>query len=443
MKVFKKLINVLEAILLVIIVAGIAMFLAYKGWNAAVAYGRNGWKFIWRNVTAFPYDTLHLWAAIVGVILLVVVIALIVLSIKKKQAHFYSPLSYVAMALMVVVAYHKRRGLMNAFSSGNALKVVIVLAYIILFVLIAIYALVTTAAILCGPNNSKKAPAAIEEKTEEPAEEPAEEEKTTEEPVEETPAEEPTEEETPAEEETPVEETPVEEEKAEEKAEEPAEEPAEEETPAEEPAEEEKAEEPVAEESAVVEPIVETTEEATVEATETTGEVYKAKKFSDKMLALDPEVLKMYSDIKNEFLSYRKVRSRLSKSNDSFRYSGNLVAKICVSGKGLKLYLALDPLSVDSAIYHQRDASSKKKFAATPLVVRVKSPLSFRKAMKLVALACETAGTTKKSRYTPDDFTTPDALKTKKELKAEQEAAAAEAAATEAEATEPTTPEAE
>lgn len=140
------------------------------------------------------------------------------------------------------------------------------------------------------------------------------------------------------------------------------------------------------------------------------------------MLALDSEVLQKYSDLKNEFLSYRKVHSRLSKTNDSFRFEGKLVAKICVSGKGLKLYLALDVLSVDSAIYHQRDASSKKKFADTPLVVRVKSPLSYRKALQLVKLACEKAGATKKSRYTPVDFTQPDALKTKKELKAAKEA---------------------
>lgn len=426
MKVFKKLINVLEAILLVIIVAGIAMFLSYKGWNNAVAYGQHGWSFIWRNATAFPYDTLHFWAAAIGIIILVVVVALIVLSIKKKQAHFYSPLSYVAMGLMVAVAYHKRRGLINALSSGNALKVVIVLVYIALFVLLAIYAIVTTAAILCGPNNSKKAETpAVEEK----AEEPVEEEKTEEEPVEETPVEEEKEpettEETPAEEETPVEE---------EKAEEPTEEeaPVEEETTTEETVTEE---ETTTEEAPVVaEPVEETESEASEAAEEVEGadgKVYKAKKFSEKMLALDPEVLQKYSDIKNEFLSYRKVHSRLSKTNDSFRFQGNLIAKICVSGKGLKLYLALDPYSVDSAIYHQRNAADKKKFAATPLVVRVKSPLSFRKAMKLVTLACETAGTTKKSRYTPEDFTTPDSLKTKKELKAE--AAAKEAETTEAE----------
>ncbi len=396
MKVFKRLINVLEAILLVILVAGVALFLSYKGWDKAVAYGQHGWAFIWRNATAFPYDTLHFWAAAVGIVALVGIIVLIVLSIKKKQAHVYSPLSYAVAYLMVAVAYHKRRGLMSAFSSGNALKVFLVIAYIAIFALLVVYALVTTAAIIGGPNNSKKKAAPqVEEKAEEtPVEETKEEEPAEEETKEEEPAEEPVEEETPAEEEK-VEETPVEE------------------TVTEEPAEETTEEEVTPE----VAPTSEETEEATAE-----GKAYKAKRFSDKMLALDPEVLQKYSDIKNEFLSYRKVHSRISKTNDSFRFEGKLVAKICVSGKGLKLYLALDVLSVDSAIYHQRDASSKKKFRDTPLVVRVKSPLSYRKALQLVKLACEKAGATKKARYTPADFTQPDALKTKKELKAAKEA---------------------
>ncbi len=400
MKVFKRLINVLEAILLVILVAGVALFLSYKGWDKAVAYGQHGWAFIWRNATAFPYDTLHFWAAAVGIVALVGIIVLIVLSIKKKQAHVYSPLSYAVAYLMVAVAYHKRRGLMSAFSSGNALKVFLVIAYIAIFALLVVYALVTTAAIIGGPNNSKKKAAPqVEEKDEEtPVEETKEEEPAEEETKEEEPAEEPVEEETPAEEEK-VEETPVEE-------------PVEE-TVTEEPAEETTEEEVTPE----VAPTSEETEEATAE-----GKAYKAKRFSDKMLALDPEVLQKYSDIKNEFLSYRKVHSRISKTNDSFRFEGKLVAKICVSGKGLKLYLALDVLSVDSAIYHQRDASSKKKFRDTPLVVRVKSPLSYRKALQLVKLACEKAGATKKARYTPADFTQPDALKTKKELKAAKEA---------------------
>lgn len=403
MKVFKRLINVLEAIILVVLVACVALLLTYKGWDKTVANGQDTWSFIWKNVTAFPYDTLHFCLAAVGIVVLVWVIVLIVLSIKKKQAHFYSPLSYVVIAYMTVVAYHRIDEFKGAFSSGNALLLGVAICYYVLFILLVVYALVTSAAILGGPNNSKKKLASQVEEKEEPTEEEA-------------PVEEPTEE--PVEEETPVDEEPTTEEPEEEApAEEPTEEPEEEETPVE---EEPTTEEPDKETAPEVEPVV-TSSEENEESTEE-EKAYTVKKFSDKMLALDPEVLQKYSDIKNEFLSYRKIHSRLSKTNDAFRFEGKLVAKICVSGKGLKLYLALDVYSVDSAIYHQRDASSKKKFADTPLVVRVKSPLSYRKALQLVKLACEKAGATKKSRYTPVDFTQPEALMTKKELKAAKEA---------------------
>ena len=137
--------------------------------------------------------------------------------------------------------------------------------------------------------------------------------------------------------------------------------------------------------------------------------VYPGRDFEDRLYEADAELLQMYSDLKNEFLSYRKVHTRVSKTNDAFRFEGQLVGKIIVSGKGLKVFLALDPFSVDSSIYHQRDASSKKKFVETPLQVKVKSPLSYRKAKQLIALAMEKVGTVKKTRYTPIDWTKPDA----------------------------------
>ena len=182
---------------------------------------------------------------------------------------------------------------------------------------------------------------------------------------------------------------------------------------------------PVAEETPVVEEKVEEPAPAVVEAPvveapkreskpvfiidENGNKVYPGRDFEDRLYECDPELLQMYSDLKNEFLSYRKVHTRVSKTNDAFRFEGELVGKMIVSGKGLKVYLALDPLSVDSAIYHQRDASGKKKFVDTPLQVKVKSPLSYRKAKQLIALAMEKVGTVKKTRYTPIDWTKPNA----------------------------------
>ena len=135
--------------------------------------------------------------------------------------------------------------------------------------------------------------------------------------------------------------------------------------------------------------------------------IYPGRTFMDRLLVADDSLKKMYSDLKNGFLSYKKVHTRISKTNDAFRFEGKLIGKIIVAGNGLKVYLALDPMEVDSAIYHQRDASGKKHFKETPLVVRVKSPLSYRKAMKLISKACEKL-TVKKQRFKPKDWSNPE-----------------------------------
>ena len=124
----------------------------------------------------------------------------------------------------------------------------------------------------------------------------------------------------------------------------------------------------------------------------------------ERLAASEDDLRNAYSTIKNELLKHRKVHARVSKSCETFRVGYDEIAKIVVAGKGLKLYLALDPFSVDSAIYHQRDASSKKRFVEVPLVVKVKSPLSIKKACQLIDIACEKKEILPKSRYEEIDY---------------------------------------
>jgi hypothetical protein len=135
--------------------------------------------------------------------------------------------------------------------------------------------------------------------------------------------------------------------------------------------------------------------------------IYPGRTFMDRLIDSDATLKQTYSDLKNTFLSYKKVHTRVTKTNDAFRFQGQLIGKMIVAGKGLKVYLNLDPMSVDSAIYHQRDASGKKHFKETPLVVKVKSPLSIRKAKVLIEMACEKL-TEPKQRFKPKDWTNPE-----------------------------------
>lgn len=126
--------------------------------------------------------------------------------------------------------------------------------------------------------------------------------------------------------------------------------------------------------------------------------------YEQRLSNSDSTLKETYSVLKNHLLKHRKVKARISKSCETFRVGYDMVARLVVAGKGLKLYLALDPYSVDSAIYHQRDASSKKRFVNVPLVVKVKSPLSLKKALKLIDMVCEKKEILPKSRYQEVDY---------------------------------------
>lgn len=167
----------------------------------------------------------------------------------------------------------------------------------------------------------------------------------------------------------------------------------------------EKVEEVPVVEEAQIEEVVESNEEVEEGEEESeTGEKAKSLSYIERLAASENDLRNAYSTIKNQLLKHRKVHARVSKSCETFRVGYDEVAKIVVAGKGLKLYLALDPFSVDSAIYHQRDASSKKRFVEVPLVVKVKSPLSIKKACQLIDITCEKKEILPKSRYEEIDY---------------------------------------
>ena len=310
-------------------------------------------------------------------LLTLITLILMITSIAKKQGYFWEPLSILCLAVMGAIVYKDPSVVLGVTSVATdlvyGLKCIATCAAILgvfIYMIIAV-------SVISAKKKKVVAPEIEEEVKDEPVEE------TSEEVVEETPS--------------------MEEEVVEEKiVEEEIEEPEVEEVPVPQvkktkPAPAKEVEQPVREAKPVF--IID----------ENGNKVYPGRDFEDRLYESDPELLQMYSDLKNEFLSYRKIHTRVSKTNDAFRFEGQLVGKMIVSGKGLKVYLALDPMSLDSAIYHQKDASGKKKFVETPFEVKVKSPLSYRKAKQLFALAMEQVGSVRKTRFTPIDWTKPNA----------------------------------
>lgn len=159
------------------------------------------------------------------------------------------------------------------------------------------------------------------------------------------------------------------------------------ETPKEEPLQLEKKEEPV-----VIETLTPTSEE----------EEERRIPFATRLLSLDDDIKEYYNLLKEEALSYG-LKSRLSISGDTFRLHTKTYLKIVVAGKGLKLYMALDPSAYRDSSIPVKDAGTKNLYKDIPLVFKVKSPLSLRRAKSLIKDVCEKDGL-KQSEITTFDY---------------------------------------
>lgn len=109
-----------------------------------------------------------------------------------------------------------------------------------------------------------------------------------------------------------------------------------------------------------------------------------AQDFRIKLLMLEPEKQARYNAIRNKLQSFKKIKQKFSKTVDSYRYAGELVAKVSVLGSTLRLHLALDPDSYDVEKYHHVDLSSKSKYIFVPFTLKLKGPKSVELALQLI-----------------------------------------------------------
>lgn len=132
--------------------------------------------------------------------------------------------------------------------------------------------------------------------------------------------------------------------------------------------------------------------------------VGKKRTFAEKMLDADEENQAVYNLLKNELMSYKKVSNRLTKVIDIFKHKGTYLAKVGLTGKTVKLHLALDPNEYAVTKYHHQDLGEKKKYEFVPLALKVKSPRSQKYALELIAGVMEKAGIAKNPKYQQTDY---------------------------------------
>ncbi len=135
------------------------------------------------------------------------------------------------------------------------------------------------------------------------------------------------------------------------------------------------------------------------------GQTVKAVRvpFTDRINSADDSLKDAFNQLKSLLKAYG-LNDRVSNGGDAFRLHRVTYCKITVAGKSLKLYLALNPADYANSTYPVKDASSKAMYAETPLVFKVKSGLSLRRAEELIRDCMDKNGLEQVDQIEPKDW---------------------------------------
>ena len=103
------------------------------------------------------------------------------------------------------------------------------------------------------------------------------------------------------------------------------------------------------------------------------------------MTSLSDEAKGFYRELKDEFLIYKGVKTRISWKAETVRKGRETIAKFAVRDRVLCVFLALDPDAYRDSKYVFESVKDVKAYEAVPMLIRIKSDLSCRKVKELIA----------------------------------------------------------
>ncbi len=112
------------------------------------------------------------------------------------------------------------------------------------------------------------------------------------------------------------------------------------------------------------------------------------KSFAAKLAQSMGNVQDYYSELKNALLSYKGVKNRMSWNYEAFNKGRTHVAKMIAKARTLYVYLAINPEELVDTKYTFVDVSSKKKYATTPVLMKVKGERKFKHTLELIEKIC-------------------------------------------------------
>ena len=126
-------------------------------------------------------------------------------------------------------------------------------------------------------------------------------------------------------------------------------------------------------------------------------EVRYRRSFLSRYIQAESFIQDYYTEIKNELLSYKGVKSRISWSKESFKRGRVHLAKMDVKGKALYLYLALDPKALEGTKYKFTLAKGD-----CPVLLKIKSERKKKYALELIAQLMANEGLVRVEREAED-----------------------------------------
>lgn len=126
------------------------------------------------------------------------------------------------------------------------------------------------------------------------------------------------------------------------------------------------------------------------------------RSFISRIIQGSDEQKRYYGEVKTALLSYAKVNSNVAWGSERFNKGRETIARLKIRGKTLCLYLALDPAEYKASVYHHVDVSDNKSMHGTPMMVKIKSPLGVKKAVRLIDEMLSKRGGVKKNVQSRD-----------------------------------------
>ena len=164
--------------------------------------------------------------------------------------------------------------------------------------------------------------------------------------------------------------------------------------------------EPVAEPEVVAPVDDDREDEAPQYITEGSERVHYNRSYLAKLCQLTNESKEWYTALKNELLSYDKIKERTSWRRETFRLGRNAIARIAVRGKTLCLLLAVEPAGYEGTKYKVEDVSDTANTVDTPTLFRIKSARRLKYAKEMIAGMLKDV-CPKKQVYLPENYVMP------------------------------------